>query len=170
LAGFGLSACGPSDPLDLRVESTTQLDLDIWRSNSLNRLSPEQLADFNEAYQQIKFQLMADGKARGAVAVESAALKLIDGLTVREVLETGFDSELARDEAEFTLRSKAIEGNRQLRTRPGDIESQRYLADLDERQRRELQEEERDIARIKTRLTASGLPAHRPAADPRGPI
>jgi hypothetical protein len=169
LAGFAVTACAPSDPLDVKVESTSQIDLDVWRSNSLSRLSPEQLADFNEAYQQIKFQLMAAGEANGSSAVESAALEKINGLTVRAVLEMGFASELERVKAEYALRTRAIEVNTQLRTRPGDAESLDFLAHLHERQLNELREEEREIVRIKKRLAAAGLPPEGSAQERRGP-
>jgi hypothetical protein len=167
LVGFAVAACGPSDPLDLKVESTSPLDLDIWRANAISRLSPQQLADFNEAYQQIKFQIMAGGAANGSSEVESAALEKINALSVRGVLKLGFDAELERVETEQALRTKAISVNTQLRTRPGDAESQSFLADLHEQQLNELREEEFEIARIRRRLSAAGLPTDPPAwGDP----
>ncbi len=165
LAGFAVAGCGPSDSLDLKVESTSQLELDIWRSGALRRLSPEQLADFNEAYQQIKFQVMAAGEANGSSAVESAALEKINGRTVRDVLKIGFDAELERVETEHALRTKAISVNTQLRTSPGDVESQSFLVHLHEQQLNELRKEELEIARIRKRLAASGLPSPPPTLD-----
>ncbi len=105
--------------------------------------------------------------------MEAAALEKMNGLTVRAVLEIGFDSELQRVEAEYALRKKAISVNALLRTRPGDAESQSFLEHLHEQQLNEVRDEAKEITRIKKRLVASGLPPGAPGggkpADPPVP-
>src|SRR5271170_7962149 len=65
-ACLAVSGCSPNAPLEMQVESATELDLDMWRAHAPGRLSNAQIADFNEALQQIKFQIMATGSANGA--------------------------------------------------------------------------------------------------------
>ncbi len=153
----------------LRLLLRRQPGLDMWKANALGRLSSEQLADFTEAYQQIKFQIMAAREANGSSAVESAALEKMNGLTVRGVLEMGFDSELERVQAEYALRKKAMSVNTLLRTRPGDTDSQSFLEHLHEQQLNELRDEAREIARIKKRLAACGLPTELPSSGNHSP-
>jgi hypothetical protein len=106
------------------VDSVTAISFDIWKANAGGRLSYEQIADVNEAFQQIKFQVMAEGTARGSANVEVAALDAMNGRTVRSVLEAGLDWELQSLEAEKAERVKSMQINAGYRTRPGDITSQ----------------------------------------------
>ncbi len=161
-ACLALCGCGPSDPLEMKVESMTQLDLDIWKSNASSRLSNEQLADFNESYQDIKFQIMAQGEASGGSSVEAAALEKINAQTVRAVLKMGLSWELRRIEAEEAQRMRAMESNARLATRPDDTESQRYLANLHDRQMVQVRAAALEIARVNGRLAAAGLPTDLP--------
>jgi hypothetical protein len=144
--------------MDLKVDSATDLSLNIWKSNASDRLSYEQWADFNEAFQQIKFQIMAQGTAKGSPAVEQAALDAMNGQTVRSVLEMGLDWELQCLEAEKAQRLNSIKSNARMTTRPGDTESQLYLSHLRDQQLDLVNGETLQIDHVKGRLRAAGLP------------
>jgi hypothetical protein len=180
---LGCSGCGPRDPLDLKVDSTTAISLNIWKSNAIGSLSDQQLTDFNEAFQEIKFGIMAQGTAKGALEIEQAALEAVNGRTVRSILETGLDSELQRLQSEKAERLSSMRSNARMTTRPGDTDSQLYLTRLHDRQLALLDEEALQIARVKSRLVAAGLSdslapgsgktietASEPAADDAAPV
>jgi hypothetical protein len=156
---LALSGCGPSDPLEIKVEGTNQLDHSMWKMKASERLSPEQVADFDEALQEIKFQIMSEGKASGGEAITAAALGKISDLSVREVLGMGLGRKLQRLQDEQDVRLKTIQYNSGIATRPGDTRSQEYLEEVHDRQVQQLRDEVIEIQRVKGRLAAAGIPA-----------
>jgi len=139
------------------------LDLSMWKASASQRLSPEQLADFNEAYQEIKFEIMAEGTASGGPAEEAAALEKVNGKTVRSVLQLGLGRELRRLEYEQNQRLQSIKFNAGIATRPDDTRSQRYLEEIHEHQLQRLRDEALEIERVKARLAAAGPVSDAPA-------
>jgi hypothetical protein len=159
--GLCLSGCGPKDPLDLKVESATEIDLALWRTHALDRLSHKQMADFDEAVQQIKFQIMATDSARGS-EVAPLALQSMDGQTVRTVLRRGLSWELRTLESEREGHVRAMQNNAAYEPDPGDPETQGRKAELLESQRSVIEDEAADITRVTRRLDAAGLPSDLP--------
>jgi hypothetical protein len=153
-----LSACTHRNPLDLTVNSSSEVSFDMWRADAADRLSPPQLKDFDEALQEIRFEKMAENDKLRREEIEEAVLQAVDGRSVRKVLEMGFAWELRILEDECNEHLEAMRINAQMKTRPGDTESQRYLSELHDRQVAKLQEESLEIARVRSRLVASALP------------
>ncbi len=156
--GFAVAGCGPSDPLAMKVDGRDFLALSMWKSDASRRLTAQQLADFDEAVQEVKFRMMADRAANGGVSVDKASLEAIDGKTVTQVLQMGLGWEFERMDAERAELARAIEQNAQMRTRPGDFESKTYLSDLHDRQLVRLHAATDQVAHIRERMGAYGFP------------
>ena len=138
----------------------------MWRSHAASSLSPEQLADLDEAVQAIRIRVMSVGQTSGSEWIEAEALKIVDGKTVREVLRMGLGWKLELTVAERSALKYALGNNALMRTNPGDAASARYLADLHDRQAARLEAALREEAGIRARLAASGLPPDPPGRLP----
>jgi hypothetical protein len=146
--------CAPRDPLDTRVSADTYTSFSIFMAKIGERLGPEGTKDLNEAVQEFRFRVMAEGKASGSDAVDEAMRQAIDGRTVGEVLRGGLGRELTRLEAERDQLRKSMAENALMRTRPGDHDSANYLTDLRQRQEVRLQAVSDGIARTRKKLAA----------------
>jgi hypothetical protein len=131
----------------------------MWRSGAAGRLAPEQLADLDEAVQEIRFHVMAQGKVSGSEAVDYEMLQAIDGQSVRRVLQRGLGWELERARAEQSALELSMRRNALMRTRPGDTASADYLSDLQDRQAVRLKAATEEVAHVRERLAAAGLAA-----------
>ena len=158
VAVLAVSACGPSDPLEGKVDAVDYVTLSMWRSGAAGRLSPQQLADLDEAVQEIRFHVMAEGKVSGSAAVEEEALHVMEGQTVRHVLRQGLGWELRRASAEKAALEVSMAQNALMRTRPGDTASATYLFDLSDRQAARLKAATDQVNHARERLTAAGGP------------
>lgn len=163
-----LAGCGPSDPLEMKVSANDELALSMWKGEASRDLSPGQLADFDLATQEMRFHIMASGAATGSAAVEAAMLQMINGQTVRHVLQQGLGWNLERAEAERSTLEAGMRTNAQMRTRPGDTDSANYLVDLRERQVKRLKAATDEVNHARESLAATGAsvpPAPSPAPD-----
>ena len=158
VAVLAVSACGPSDPLEGKVDAVDYVTLSMWRSGAAGRLSPQQLADLDEAVQEIRFHVMAEGKVSGSAAVEEEALHVMEGQTVRHVLRQGLGWELERASAEKAALEVSMAQNALMRTRPGDTASAAYLSDLSDRQAARLRAATDQVNHARERLAAAGGP------------
>jgi hypothetical protein len=161
-----LAGCGPSDPLDLKVSAEDTLGFSMWRSHAAGALSPDQLGDFDQAVQAIRIRVMSVGQTSGGAGIEQGMLAVVDGKTVREVLRTGLGWKLQLADAERRALEDSLGKNARLRTRPGDTDSAHDLEDLRDRQQARLKAATGEIARIRARLAAAGLPADPPGRLP----
>ena len=139
----------------------------MWRSRAAGRLTPEQLGDFDHAVQAIKFHIMSTGQASGSEAIDQAMLVIVDGKTVREVFRTGLGWELKIAEDERATLEDSLRKNALMTTRPGDTASSNYLSDLRERQTARFDAATAEVARIRSRLVAAGLPNNPPGQVPQ---
>jgi hypothetical protein len=162
---LAVAGCGPSDPLDGKVSANDELGLSMWRAEAARQLTPSQAADFDRAVQEMRFHIMAAGTASGSRAVEEAVLQMINGQTVRHVLQQGLGWELDRAESERSTLEAGMKTNALMRTRPGDSDSANYLADLRARQVARLQAATEEVNRARESLAATGL-AVPPAPSP----
>jgi outer membrane murein-binding lipoprotein Lpp len=147
LACLALAGCGPSDPLDGRVDAADGLAFSMWRSNVERDLTPQQV---------VEFHVMAAGAASGSDAVEAAMRQMINGLTVRQLLQRGLGWELDRAEAERSALETGMRQNALMTTRPGDTDSSEYLIALKERQTARLRAATDEVNRARERLAAAG--------------
>jgi len=142
----------------------------MWRSHAAADMSPEQVSDFDEAVQAIRIRVMSVGNTTGSEWIEAEMLKLVNGKTVRDVIGTGLSWKLELTVAEREVLEDSLRKNALMRTRPGDTESARYLADLHDRQAARLEAALREEAQIRSSLAACGIQAdsHRrlPASGP----
>jgi hypothetical protein len=173
LACAAAAGCGPSDPLEGKVDANDDLALSMWRSGAERDLTPQQVGDFDRAVQEIKFHIMAEGAVSGSDAVSAAMRQIINGQTVRHVLQQGLGWELERAEAERSTLEVGMRQNALMTTRPGDTDSANYLSDLKERQTARLKAATDEVAHARERLIAAGgvppaspSPAAAPAQSP----
>jgi hypothetical protein len=166
VAGLAVSACGPKDPLEGKVDAVDYVTYSMWRSATAGRLSPRQLADLDEAVQEIRFHIMAEGKVSGSAAVEDEALHVMEGQTVRRVLRQGLGWELKRASAEKSALEVSMTQNALMRTRPGDTASATYLSDLSDRQAARLKAATDQVNHARERLAAAGGPLESQDAAP----
>lgn len=158
LALLSLCGCQERDPLEARIEAQSPIELQMWITGAAGRLSDEQVADLREALQELRFQIMTEGKASGSEAIEAALCEEVDGRTVRRVLVDGFTHEVERIKFERNglLASKRV--NENLRTRPGDLESQACIDRVNERVRERLSEGIKAESRAEAILARYGAP------------
>lgn len=171
------ASCSPPDPLEETVDASDGLALAMSESKLSARLSREQMAQFRDALQEIKFEVMAERSRPPSVSVDAAAMEVIDGLTVRAIFEKGFYWKQARLEAEIAERTYAMRMNDQVRTRPDDSASQEYLRTLRAHQAAVVAGDEAELLRLKQVLVSAGIPESPPigsgappgsASDPAG--
>jgi hypothetical protein len=146
--------CGRSDPLDMTVDADSFVALVMWKDKAADRLGPVQMAEFDEAVREIKFEAMADGAASGTEAVEEVAREMINGRTARDVMEMGLEWEMSRLQAEHWALDTASSSNARARTKPGDTDSANYLQGIVQRQDARAREEDKEIERIRKQLIA----------------
>jgi hypothetical protein len=166
LACLAGAACTPADPMDERVDAGTYLDFSMWRSGAVGRMTPAQVADFDESIQEIRFHVMAEGKASGSGDVEGAMLEAVDGLSVRDVLKLGLGWELARATDEKEAIEASMRQNALLRTNPGDGAAANYLADLNDRQAARLKAAADQVSHTRARLAAEAIAVELPDERP----
>lgn len=156
---LAVAGCGPGDPLAMKVDAGDFLALSMWKADAGRRLTSRQLADFDEAVQEIKFRVMADGRASGGANVDAESMGMIDGKTLGEVLQLGLGWELDRVASERDQLAAAMDRNARMRTRPGDLRSQAYLSDLHDRQLERLHAADAEVAHVRERLAEYGFKA-----------
>jgi hypothetical protein len=161
------TGCGPSNPLDEAVSAKDELGFTMWRGDASHDLSPEQVADIDRAMQEIRFHIMAGGTVHGSRDIEDAALQIVNGQTLRHVLQQGLGWELDRAEAERSKLEAGMKTNAQMRTRPDDTASQDYLTDLRSRQLARLKAATDEVNHARERLAATGMAV--PAAPSPAP-
>lgn len=123
-----LTACAQKDPLETTIRSATYEDYAHWRSNSGPDLSKIQWQDFDAAVQEVKFDIMMRGKARGSENQQALTLDTIRGKTMREIILLGFGLKRTRLENDKKGCEQQIAENAKLVTREGDYEAAEALA------------------------------------------
>jgi hypothetical protein len=156
LACLAAAGCGPSDPLNGKVDAGDGLAFSMWRSGAEHDLTPQQVIDLDRSVQEIKFHIMAAGAASGGEAVDAAMRQMINGLTIRQVLQRGLGWELERAEAERSALETGMKNNALMTTRPGDTDSADYLVALKERQTARLRAATDEVNHVRERLAAAG--------------
>lgn len=149
--------CGPPDPMEMTVEADNTISFSMWQSRARDRLGAERMADFNEAVQELRFRTMADSDGAGSEAVEEGTRAVIDGRTVRYVLELGLGWELSQLKLERSQLDFAMRQNATMRVRPGDTDSSEYLYELRQRHEARMKEASDKIDALQRKLVALRL-------------
>lgn len=162
LAAIGFSAvaifgCARKNPLDDVIDAPSDFKMMMWRADVADHFNFQEWRDFDEALQEIKFDVMIAKEASGSDAVRQAALQRIDGKTVRDALTYGYDLKLKRLLAEREKIGGFFAINKKFRTREGDEESARYLENLREEQARRLQTLDQQIEDVRAVLRRRNL-------------
>lgn len=158
---LALAGCQRGDPQLALVEAHNVRALDLWRVKARTRYTQEQWKEFDAALQEVRLKVMADREATGKEAIEEAMCARINGHPYRDVLALGYEAKLSRLWPTQDELRKAIDGNMQLVTKPGDTAGARYLESLRERQEERLRKVDTEIAATEARMKELGktLPA-----------
>lgn len=110
---LALAGCSQPPPLDRIVATQSASALEHWREGVGDDLTPAQWQDFDVALQEIQFKIIAEPDAQKGDSAEAKVRAEIAGRTVREVMRLGFESKLARLDAEGTQLESFIRMNSQ---------------------------------------------------------
>src|ERR1700712_3689971 len=86
-----LAGCARTNPMEDVVVATSDFNMSVWKSDVAGDFTIPEWHEFDDAVQEIKFNIMASGEASGSARIQNAAFDKINGKTVHEVLKTGFD-------------------------------------------------------------------------------
>src|SRR5947209_14078576 len=81
------ASCQKTPPLDQKVVARSPAEFMGWRHDVGDELTRPEWSDFDAALQELKVKIMADGKATGSEGVDDAMRAMIDGKTIRDVLD-----------------------------------------------------------------------------------
>ena len=127
------------------IVATTDFNMSEWKSEVAGDFTLEEWNDFDAAVQEIKFEVMASGKASGSDGVQNAAFQKINGQTVHDVLKTGFNLKLKRLTGEREKIAAYFAINKKFRTKEGDDESAQQLKNIRAEQEHRLEVLDRQI-------------------------
>jgi hypothetical protein len=127
-------------------------------------LSPEQVQDLDNALQELKFKFMSQG-ASGTTAIDTALNDLVNGKTVRQVLELGLSAKLERLEQQRTALTTMIGQNAMLVTRDGDGSSADYLKRKRDEQTAKRDAIDKEMDGVRERMRAAGITPPAPSTD-----
>jgi len=147
------SGCGPADPLELKVKADSYVSFSMWESHVRDRLDPGQMADFEEALQELRYRSMANGSA-SASDVDEAARGAIDGRSVRYVLELGLGWELGRLQDERSQLELAIHAYAVAPVAPGDAQAGEFVLVMRQKHEARLRTVNDKIASVRGKLVA----------------
>lgn len=148
----------------MKVRADSPIAYAMWLNQVHDSLGRDSMGDLDEALQEIRFKEMAEGRATGSDAVDSATRAAIDGRTLREVLRFGLGWELYRLDAERAQLDRAMRGNAWMPIKKGDTDAAEYLYDLRRNQEARLKEATDQIAVLRRKLAALDLPPSTPPA------
>ena len=152
-----LGGCAEKHPLDDLVDATNDYKIMMWRADVAGDFNNEEWHDFDDALQEIKFDVMIEKEASGSEGVRDAAYRRIDGKPVREVLTYGYGLKMKRLLADREKIGGFLATNKKFRTKEGDDESARYLENLREEQSRRVQTLDQQIEGIRAVVQRRGL-------------
>ena len=159
LAALGAAGCQKTHALDVKVSAATAGAFSDWRIRVGSDLSAADWRAFDDAVQEIKLELMAAQEASGGAAVNAAARARIQGRTVREVLQAGWQGKVRRLGVERAELAVVIEKNSHLAIKPGNAASAVDLARTRQRQAEHLQRLTDEIAATEQKLKQLSPPA-----------
>ena len=156
-----LAGCDSRDPLERVMSVPTVNRLAAWRSHVASDYNVETVKRIEEALQEIRLAITGEQELKrqmgekvtgGSDAISEAVRQRVDGRTLREVLQLGFELRVRRLKEELAGLEDAMSKNAQLVTRPGDLESKHHLEGLRDRQTVRVENYRADIAAAERQL------------------
>jgi len=133
------SGCGEGNPLDSKIKSIDKNDYLFWYGKFVRTVPNRVERQFEEALQEIKFEIMAQKRASGPNDIERVLWEEINNVTARGVIIRGFASKKQRLEYELKLAEQILSANSSMTTNPGDTESYKVLTDKIESDRKRVE-------------------------------
>jgi hypothetical protein len=158
---FGVTGCAPRDPLERVISVPTVNRLTAWRSHAASDYNVDTVRRIEEALQEIRLSISGEQELKrqmgervtgGTEAIDEAVRVRVDGRTLREVLQLGYELRVRRLKEELVGLEDAMSKNAQLVTRPGDLDSKHHLEGLRDRQGVRVEKYQADIAAAESYL------------------
>lgn len=158
---LALSGCGPSDPLDHTVSASSPARFAAWRAHVMSDGGVETRKHVDEALQEIRMSITGERElkrqrgervASGSEEIDEAVRQRVDGRTLRQVVQLGYELRVRRLKEELAGLENAMSKNAQLVTRPGDLESKQHLEGLRDRQLVRVEKYREDLAAAEREL------------------
>lgn len=155
------AGCGPADPLAKKVSARTQSGFASWRAQIASDAGTETRRQVNLALDEIRLKASAEREAdrrmgrpiaSGGEGLDEAVREKVDGRTLREVVQLGYELREQRLARELAALEDAMKMNAQLVTRPGDVESRQHLDGVRDRQQGRVDTYRADLAATQREL------------------
>jgi len=162
-----LVACTQTPPQQQPVDAGSPIALSMWRAKATNSLTAEDWRWFDVTLQELKLQVMLEGKTSGSAAIETVVRGKIDGRPFIEVMREGLQLHLQRKTAERDDTVNALATNEQKikpRIKPGSDDILRDFNTHQDMLRQKLAKLEPEVAAAQTALPRY---AASPAAEAR---
>ncbi len=154
LAAALVGGCQRTPRLEQKVAAETSTDFARWQRDARGAFTADEWAEFETALQDIKVKIITHQEATGADAVNDALRPKVNGRTVREVLQQGYDAKRWRLGVEKCELEKMMQANSSLRTTPGDTASSGFLGEKRQKQEERLKKVGEEIRDTEEKLKA----------------
>jgi hypothetical protein len=129
-----LSGCTRTPPYERLVEAEEPIRLAMWRSSNRDLLTSQEWTLFDESLNELKIQIMLEGKASGSESVDAMMREKINGMRLCDVLPLGLQIRVVRLKAELAELTTAVAINARIKINPDDDEKVKLLAGMKEEQ------------------------------------
>ncbi len=148
-----LAACsGPADPLDAEINARSAMNFLAWQNSHEERLGPAAKKEFDEALQELRFELMGRARPVAAARMEETLRAELHGQTARSVLVRAWQRKHLRLVEERLLLRGIVRIN--ANGEALDPETERKLEFTLQRQVARLDQLEEEITWLEKRLAA----------------
>jgi hypothetical protein len=166
-AGIALAGCTPKAVLDRKVSADSAIRFSMWRTRIDDDLTLEQRKDLDGALWEFKHRALHGDNPVGIEDADEVVRDQVSGMTVREVLRTGYELKLAGLKAESDSLDDFIRYNADLKPVTGT--SAEFLATIHDSQVPRLRAMDEDIENTQRKLDELLGRPHVPR-PPRAPL
>lgn len=160
-----LTACAPSNPMELVLHASSSTDFDIWQNSVLTRLEPKQKRWYQHAMEEFQLHAVTKWQGEGSATQHQKLIGELDGLKLREILIRGYELGLERRQDLLQDQRMLYLAHADLLNRPNiSAEATGRVDDTMEqiaRQISDLETEQEEQTKILSELNFSTLPASR---------
>ena len=125
-----LAACTRTSPYRQPIDASSPINLSMWRADADQVLTREESVWIDWAFQEYRYQIMANQEATGSEGIDAALRGKIDGKPLGDVVRAGLGLRLARLTSDRDEAEKAFAINSRLQLRPDQTDTARKLAEF----------------------------------------
>ncbi len=154
---LGLAGCGPSDPLDRKIDAESPTALAIWHRNQARAFSPLELQRFDRAQKELQWFVVTEWQGLAPAEQQAKWRDHVHGVTVRQFIIQGHQFANLRLERERADQRRLLLLHDQLLLRPRTpIDGYQRLRDTMGRIGRQIDELTAEIAANDAVIAALG--------------